>query len=193
MRVFALETNVDTLKRHFLSAEEREIITIRFHWMRFVGTFLWTFLLTAIVIASIIGLILAELSPEIVSTVGVLLWLFLIFPRIVRAYIDWKYDFVMLTTDKVVIVDQSSIFRRRVTPINLENFSSVSAETQWGNMFSFGILHLDLLEGAGVEYHLPFVKHAHIMAGKIAETLTQFQRRKDLRRFAQGNVKTEEA
>jgi hypothetical protein len=193
MRIFALETNTDKLKEQFLSPDEREVVSAHYHAMRFFGTFFWTFILTVLLVSVVIWLFMMNIEPYLSTGVAVLLWVFLVFPKLFRAFIDWKFDFVMITTDKVVIVDQSSIFKRRVTPVNLETLASIAAETQWANMFHFGILHLDLLEGAGVEYNLRFIKHAQEVASKIAGALTNFQRRKDLRRYPHGDVQLEQA
>lgn len=184
MRILALETNVDKVKHRFLSPEERELLTVHYHWMKFVGSFFWSFLLTAIIIAIAWATVFfAEIDMFFPIVAGVAVWLVFVFPGFLRAWIDWQYDYILLTTDKIVIMDQTSIFKQKVTPISLENISSVAAETQWGDLFPFGVLHLDLLEGAGVEYKLRFIAHAEDVASKIAESLTMFQRRKDLRRY----------
>lgn len=186
MRIFALETDVDKLKQNFLSHDEKEILMINFHWLRIIPQAFWSLIITILFSAAVIGLMTFGVAPLPTMLIAVFFWACIVLPKLIRAYIDWKYDFAMLTTDKIVIVDQSSIFKQKVTPINLENFSHVSAETQWGNLFSFGILHLDLLEGAGAEYKLKFIKQAQIIAPKIAETLMTFQRRKDLQRIPDG-------
>jgi uncharacterized membrane protein YdbT with pleckstrin-like domain len=192
MRILALQTDFDKLKEHFISSDEREIMTAHFHWFKFFGAFMWCGLLTIISIVLAIWVPLEfQVSSMVVITILLLLWLLLVFPRFIRAYIDWQYDCVVITTDKVVIVDQSSIFRQKITPINLENVSGVSTETQFWNLFHLGTLHLDLNESAGAEHTLRYVKHAHEVAAAITEALTSWQRRKDLRRYPHGEVKDE--
>ncbi len=194
MRILALQTDLSKLKSQFHSPDEREIMTAHFHWFKFFGSFMWSGFFTIILIALGIWIpIQFDLSVTLVETTVILLWLLVVFPKLLRSYIDWQYDFVVITTDKVVIVDQSSIFRQKVTPINLENVSGVSTETQFWNLFHFGTLHLDLTESAGAEHTLYFVKHAHDVAAAVTEALTNFQRRKDLRRYPHGDPKAEEA
>jgi hypothetical protein len=98
---------------------------------------------------------------------------------LLQAYIDWKYDFIFLTTDKLIIVDQSSLFRKSLTPINLENLGDVVAETQWLNLFDFGMLHFALKEGQGPEIVLKYMPHADKLVAMISQQITLYQRRKD--------------
>lgn len=183
MRLFALETNVDKLKRQFLSAEEREIAMINHHMLQFVFASLRQFFFTLILIGIAIALIQFGLPtwPVILSILAV--WVLLVSYPLLRAYIDWRFDFILITTDKVVIVDQSSLFHRKITPMNLENFASVSTETQFMNLFPFGILHASLKEGTGAEQRLRYIPHASAVAALLSDTITQFQRRKDLRLY----------
>lgn len=194
MRILALETDFDRLKTRFLSPDEREIMTVHFHWFKFFGSFVWAGLFTALLAVLAAWMPVQFQLPTLpVVAVFLVLWLFFVFPRLMRAYIDWQYDCVVITTDKVVIVDQSSIFRQKITPINLENVSGVSTETQFWNVFHFGTLHLDLNESAGAEHTLRFINRASDVAAAVTEALTNFQRRKDLRRYPHGDPKTEEA
>lgn len=194
MRILALETDFDRLKTRFLSSDEREIMTVHFHWFKFFGSFVWAGLFTAMLAVLAAWMPIQFQLPTLPVVVAfLLLWLFFVFPRLMRAYIDWQYDCVVITTDKVVIVDQSSIFRQKITPINLENVSGVSTETQFWNVFHFGTLHLDLNESAGAEHTLRFINRASHVAAAVTEALTNFQRRKDLRRYPHGDPKAEEA
>ena len=183
MRIFALETNIEKLKKNFLSLEEREIRTVSFHWFRFFLNLLRNILLTIALVAGAIAIGFSGLSPWWIIAAAWILWLFFIFPSLLRAYIDWRYDFLLLTGDKVIVVDQSSLFHKKITPINLENFASVSAETQFWNLFPFGILHFNLKEGTGEGVNLRYIPAAQEVASVISDTITQFQRRKDLRRY----------
>ena len=183
MRLFALETDIEKLKRRFLSSEEREIQTVFFHGFRFflvlLRDILWTLLLIALaILAGYAGLSLAWLIPG-----AFFLWLIFTFRSLLRAYIDWRYDFILITTDKVIVVDQSSLFHQKVTPMNLENIASVSAETQFWDLFPFGVLHFNLKEGTGNGVNFRYIPHAHDVASSISDVTTTFQRRKDLRRY----------
>lgn len=182
VHIFALETDIGKLKKRFLSAEEREIRTVSYHWFRFISTLVRDVIWTLGIIIAAIGLSFVGVSLLWIIPVAVVVWLFIVFRSLLKAYIDWKYDFILITTDKVILVDQSSIFHQKVTPMNLENFASASAETQFWNLLPFGILHFNLKEGTGGEVNLRYVPDAHDVAACISDAITTFQRRKDLRR-----------
>ncbi|MBI3332351.1 hypothetical protein HYZ99_05360 [Candidatus Peregrinibacteria bacterium] len=186
MRLFALETDIDKLKRPFLSADEQEIMTVYFHGFRFFIAFTANILWTLFLVGVLIVLGYARIPPLWLTTSGSVIWFFFIFIPIVKAFLDWRYDFILVTSDKVIVVDQSSFFHQKITPMNLENFASVSTETQFWNLFPFGMLRFNLKEGTGEGVDLPYIPHVHHVASKISDAITIFQRRKDLRRYGSG-------
>lgn len=188
MRIFALDTDTAKQRRQFLYADEKEVLFIRYHGIIFVLALCKWGIVSAVLIALAGGALTIGLPWAWVSGVAAGLWLFFVFPPLLQALLDWRFDFTLVTTDKVVLFDQTSIFRQRVTPMSLENFATVSAETQWWNLFSFGILRFHAKEGLGQEITLKYIPHAEEVATKIAEAVTIFQRRKDLRRYAGGGM-----
>lgn len=185
MQLLALETNIEVLKRRFLSAEEKEIATVRFHGFRFFMLFLRDIVYTLIIVGVAWALEFAGVPPLWINATAIIVWFLFVFVPLLKAFLDWRFDFLLITTDKVVIVDQSSIYHQKVTPINLENFASVTAETQYGNIFPFGILHFNLKEGHGRGISLRFIPHAHDVSSIISDIIIQFQRRIDFRRHSQ--------
>ncbi len=180
MRIFALETDIKKIKERFLTSGEHEIFTAHPHVMSFLWHIAWELLVTVLLVAGCVYLLeLGVLAPAMMIGIFVGAWFFFVFFGLVEAYIDWKYDFIFLTTDKLVIVDQMSLFRKSTTPINLENLGDVVAQTQWLNLFNFGILHFALKEGSGPEIKLSFMPNADRLVAKIAEQITLYQRRKD--------------
>jgi len=183
MRIFALETNTEHFKKKFLSEEEQEVLTIYYHWFAFALAIMKQGVFTLVIISIGAGLITVGLLWLWVTLAMLLLWTIVIFPSMVKAFLDWRYDFTFVTSDKVIVADQSSLFRQKITPINLENFASVSTETQYANMFPFGKLRFHLKSGLGEDLILRYIPNADEVAAKIANAVTIFQRRKDLRRF----------
>jgi hypothetical protein len=185
MQIFALETDIEKLKKRFLSAEEVEVKTVRYHWFPFLLSALKGLLVTLIIIAVAVGADMLSLQLLWTVIIAAAVWIVFVFFPVMRAFIDWRYDCVIITSDKIIIIDQSSVFRQKVTPINLESFANASAETQFLNIFSFGKLNLDLKEGSAGMLSLPFIPDAQGVASTISDTITQFQRRKDLRRYGE--------
>lgn len=180
MHIFALETNVEKVKERFLAQEEQEIFTAHPHAMSFVvhifGEVALTIVLLLVFSVSYYWSVLS-LSSAIIFFF--LAWFVFAFFGLIEAYIDWKYDFIMLTTDKLILVDQMSLFRKSTTPISLENLGDTKAKTQWLNLFNFGIIQIALKEGNGPDVTLKFMPHADQLVVKIAEQSTLYQRRKD--------------
>ncbi len=182
MRFFALETDTAKIKQSFLSQDEQEKMTVRYHGFRFFMTFIRNAFFTLIFLAVGIGLGYVGLPSFWLLVIVGSAWLIFIFIPLLKAYLDWRYDFILITTDKVIVVDQSSVFHRKVTPINLENFASVSVETQFWNLFPFGKLYFSLKEGTGDSVRLQYVPNVDQVAAGISDCITIFQRRKDLQR-----------
>lgn len=180
MRIFALETDLQKIKSRFLTSGEHEIFMVHPHVMSFLWHIVWEIFMTIVLIAGC-SYFLAQGILSVGMTIGIFImgWFLFVFFGLVEAYIDWKYDFLFLTTDKLIIVDQMSLFRKSITPINLENLGDVVAQTQWLNLFSFGIIHFALKEGSGPEIKLSFMPNAERLVAKIVEQITLYQRRKD--------------
>ena len=180
MQIFALETDINNVKKRFLAHGEQEIFTVTPHIFSFLIRIVWDVFVTALLLFISIYAFEISLLSALASTVFfIVAWFLFVFFSAVRAYIDWKYDFLFLTTDKLIIVDQMSLFRKSITPINLENLGDVVAQTQWLNLFNFGMLHFALKEGSGPEIVLKFMPEADKLVAKISEQITLYQRRKD--------------
>lgn len=180
MKIFALETNIEKVKERFLAPGEHEIFLARPHIFLFLMRSIWRFVMTALLLfvgiySVTIGLVSAEISVAFFFST----WVIFVFLGWVEAFIDWRYDFIFLTTDKLIIVEQMSLFRKSITPISIENLGDVLTQTQWLNLFNFGIIRFALKEGNGPEIVLRFMPHADALVAKISEQITLYQRRKD--------------
>jgi hypothetical protein len=180
MKIFALETDIQRVKNRFLAHSEKEIFTARPHVLRFISSILWEIFLT-VVFGCIAAYLYFGFSLDLRWVLGLFggAWLLVAFFPIMQSFIDWRYDLIFLTTDKLVIVDQVSLFRKSITPINLENLGDVVAQTQWLSLFNFGIIHFALKEGQGPEIILRFMPEADKLVAKISQQITLYQRRKD--------------
>jgi hypothetical protein len=171
---------VQKIKSRFLAHGEEQIFTVTPHIMLFLLKIFWDIVVTGVlffvmVYSYNIGLLAAETAFFLFLVV----WFLFVFFSLIEAFVDWKYDFIFLTTDKLIIVDQMSFFRKSITPINLENLGDVVAQTQWLNLFNFGIMRFSLKEGNGPEIVLKYIPDADKLVAKIAQQITLYQRRKD--------------
>ncbi len=180
VRIFALETDTQKLIASFTGPKEQPVITVFAHWFTFFFVLIQRIFYALIL--SVIGWLFVQfLEAPLDLTVGVLLIISLVvvwYP-LLKKYIDWRYDFIYVTTDKIVLVDQSSVIHQKISQMSLENFGTVSVKTQFLNLFPFGELHMNLEEGGGQEVVLEYVPDVQNVADKISDAIVSFQRRKE--------------
>lgn len=178
VKLFALQTDIELLKQRFITPDETVLHTAHYHGFLFIVRSMRSFLFTLLILAA--GGAAAYFGTPWRWVIGaaIVLWFVIAFFPMVSAYIDWKYDFLLITSEKIVAVIQGSVFRREIRQMNLDNIASVRAQTQMLNIFPFGILCIDLKEGMGQQYCLPYIRESALTASIITDAVTQFQRRK---------------
>jgi hypothetical protein len=176
MKIFALETNIEKALRSFLAEGEKELFVIRFHPFKFFFRLIRLVFMTLLLAAVAVGLEYLRMPLTFTLIAFFAAFIFWILPGIVRAYIDWRFDALVVTNDHVIIIDQTSIFHQEVRQMHLENFASVSAVTQFWNLFPFGMLCFDLKEGVGQRLKLSYVPDAQAVALRISNCVRAFQR-----------------
>lgn len=178
MKIFALETDMDKLTRSLLSADEDIIIRVHIHGFVFFMKFMQSLLIGIPII--IVGYFtwIAGVSLGYVIPGVLIAWFLVVIWPLVTSFIDWQFDVVMVTTEKLVVINQSSIFHSEIRQMNLDNIATVNASTQMWNIFPFGILCFDLKEGTGTRFCLRFIPHAARISTIISDAVTIFQRRR---------------
>jgi hypothetical protein len=176
MRIFALETDKEKLLQSLLAPNEKVLRRASFHVLRYLGGFLRFIVLTALAGALGYGGVYFAM-PDFTPWIILGLWFFFVLFPFINVLIDWWHDAIVVTDEEVVIIDQTSIFRRSIRQMSLENIASVSDHTQWGNVFSFGRLQFDLKEGTGQHFAVSFVPRASEMASTISDAVVAFHRR----------------
>lgn len=178
MKILALETNEERLKEQVISPSEQLLLAIHFSGYLFGARLLRSIIYTLLLAGLATVFILASLPWELVVLVILLVWLPLVGVKLLTALIDWRYDVLLVTTDKIIVVDQSSIIRSSIQQMNIENIASVTAHTQFGDLLPFGRLCFDLKEGTGQRMVLPFVPCSRAVASTIANIVMDFQGRR---------------
>ncbi len=177
MRIFALETNPRRIIERFCSQGEDSVLQTRYHWLSFLVASFDEFLAGVVVLAGIVFAVGEGWRIDPVVWIPIGLIYFVLFLRVFKAFVDWRYDFLFVTTDKIVLVDQTSIFRQEVKPIHLENVGGVSTATQFLGLFPFGILTLHLKEGLGGDtITRKYIPNAESVASRITDVVTKYQR-----------------
>lgn len=181
MRIFALETDRQQVIRRFCHDHEGECVVLltHYHFLYFLFAILREIFLTVVFITITFALGASGLFPltGLLLTVG-MLWFMFVFLNVFKSYIDLKFDFIVVTTDKVIVVDQTSIFKQEVKPIHVENVGGISSFTQFGSIFNFGGITIHLKEGlGGDQITLRYVPKAQEVAARISDVVTRYQRR----------------
>lgn len=153
------------------------MLQARFHGFLFFMRALGATLLTLVLVGIGVGAGLAGIPLSIAVPALVLIWLWFVFRPLLRGFIDWQFDELLVTTEKIVVVNQSSIIRQEIKQMNLENLASVNALTQFGGIFPFGKLHFELKEGTGKGLRLRYIPQAQQACSIIGNCVVQFQRR----------------
>ena len=177
MRIFALETDVEKIKNRFVSRGESIMHMTHYHGASFFFASIREIFVTMILL--VIGIVAWFMNAPMGLMVMalILIWVFFVFFSGLKAYIDWCYDLIIVTTDKIILVDQTSIFKQKVNPIHIENVGSVTSLTQFWDIFNFGIVEINLKEGeGGGKIILRYVPGARDTAAKIADSVTNYQR-----------------
>ena len=178
MKILALETNIDKLKARLRGTNEHELFCVRFHGFIFVVKCIRKFFVTLLIVLTAIGLGYMGVPLEWVIGVAIFSWLLFVFQGLLTSFIDWRYDILLLTTEKIVVVNQSSVIHQDVREMNLENVASVSAQTQFLDVFPFGKVCFDLKEGTGQRFCLNYIPRAAEVTSKISQAMIDFQRRR---------------
>lgn len=180
MKLFALETNIDTLTRSLLSANETVVLTVRYHGILFAVHALRALFFTAVIVGCVAIAVSLSVPLLWAALAAFVIWLVFVVYRLLAAYIDWRFDVLIVTDEKLIVVNQSSIFHQRIRQMNMENLATVNVETQFWNIFSFGILRFDLKEGVGEQLSLSYIPHAARVAAVISDSMTHYERRREI-------------
>ena len=179
MKIFALETNLAKLNQSFLSHSEQIIVVVQFHGLRFFFRCITGAVVTALLVAVLLMGTSAGIPASMLLVIVLVGWAILVLRPLLRGFIDWKYDELLVTTEKIVIVNQSSIIRQEVKQMNLENLASVNTRTQFWNIFPFGELFFELKEGTGQSIRLRYIPLAQRVCALISDTLVKYKRRQN--------------
>jgi len=178
MKIFALETDTDRMAKNYLSADETIILAVRFHGFLFLLRIIRSFLLSLLLIGIGIGIWYIGAPVYLILIAVLVTWIPTVFYPLLTSYIDWKYDILLITTEKLVVINQSSLFHTNVRQMNLDNLASVNASTQCWNMVPFGMICFDLKEGIGQRFCLRYIPEADKVASIISNAVVLFQRRR---------------
>ena len=182
MRILALQTDVGEIKKKFLVEGEEEFVTTSHHPCIFFITLAGTTIL-AIIFTGLLALgfdFVADASLRLgmvaIFGVGILYCCY----HNSMAYINWRFNFLIVTAEKIIIVDQHSLIRQRVTPIHLDNIASTRFELQFFGILRCGIVYIRLREGIGGdtrEIAQSYIPKPDVVTGAIEKAMALEKKR----------------
>ncbi len=142
MRIFALETSVEKLKAKFISENEEAVHVSHKHFLIFFMHSFWQSFVTVLVLGvALLGTAQGWFSFE-GAAIALVVWAVIYLYFLWGAYIDWKYNFIIVTTQKMILVQQRSFFYQRINPIHFGNINSTRVESQFGGIFRCGTVYI---------------------------------------------------
>lgn len=146
MRLLALQTNVAKMKKQFIAEGEEELLCSRRHIFSFLFPMLLVIFLTIGVVAACIASVSLNNAYLPFVLFILVLWGIFFFYQMAKALIAWRYNFLIVTTEKIVIVNHKSFFHQEIHPIHIENILSTRTESQYFGIGNCGTLFINLEE-----------------------------------------------
>lgn len=176
MQILALETDVEVLKKKFLVEGEQAVLVTHKHWIVFIVNIWWQTIVTTLLLAGSVAMAVSDLLtlPLIASIVGI--WGLLYAYYLLWAYVQWKYNFLIISTQKLVIVEQYAVVRQHINPLPFPRISNTRVESQFAGIFRCGILYLNMMvperRGEYMELSIPYLPKPADIAAMIENGLT---------------------
>jgi len=175
MRFLALETDYEKLKKQFIGEGEEELLSSIHHVFSFLIPMMWIFPLTVVLmVAAAVGVAQGVVNA-LVAALLLFAWLFVAFFLMLNAFIRWCYNFLIITTEKIVIVHQHFLFSQKIHPIHIEAITSIQSASQFLGIGHCGILHITLAESIGAtnaQIDIPYLPKPDVIVGIIEHANT---------------------
>jgi len=147
MRLFAIETNVEELKKKFLVENEEAVHVTHMHFLVFLVNIFWQTVIMAVLgYAILLGMAQGFVAPDFGTWTLIILGIIYAY-FFSAAHVAWKCNFIIITTQKVVIVEQKSMFYQRINPVHFTNINNTRVESQFAGIFKCGVLFINLKIG----------------------------------------------
>lgn len=174
MKLLALEANARKIKKRFMVEGEEELLSSTRHVFAFLLPLLWISPLTVLFIVAW-GAGLAFGLDFLLITIILYAWLLFALVMAMNGFIEWRYNFLVVTTEKLVIVDHRFIFSQIIRPVPLENVATLDSGSQYLGIGNCGYVNLHLSEvkqGTNTELRLDRLPKPDVIAGIIENART---------------------
>jgi hypothetical protein len=169
MRFLALESNIRALKKRFMVEGEEELLSSSRHVFAFLIPLLW--IIPAAVLALIAWGAGVAADLDVLVLTGILYFVLAgLFAAALHGFIEWRYNFIVITTEKIVIVDHRFIFSQSIRPVPLDTIATTDVGSQYFGLGNCGFVNLHLSEvkqGTNKEFRLDRLPKPDVIAGVI--------------------------
>ncbi len=169
MRFLALEANIRKLKKRFMVEGEEELLSSTRHVFAFLIPMMWIVPSTAVVFMA--WATAAGAGFDIFAATAILFaWGVFALGMALHGFIEWRYNFIVVTTEKIVIVDHRFVFSQSIRPVPLENIATTDVGSQYLGLGHCGFVNLHLSEvekGTNKEFRLDRLPKPDVIAGVI--------------------------
>ncbi len=114
MRFFALQTDIHWFRKQLVLENEEELLVTRRHALVFflpatIGMIIWALVLY--LLAEIAPLLDSEGAGKTIGWIAIIATVIFLF-ALEKAWIDWRYNFLIVTAQKVVVIIQSFLSKK---------------------------------------------------------------------------------
>lgn len=113
-----------------LDPEEKVLITLRHHWISIVGPALFVIFLLIIPLLAFPFVAASEKAGLLLPLFlfALLLWLLVVLMLAFIFWVDYYLDVLIITSKRVINIDQIGLFRRHIAEFRLDNVQDVAIE-----------------------------------------------------------------
>lgn len=170
----ALETSSRHMKKQFIAEGEEELLSRRRHIFSFLFPVFWVVLLTLGVVAIGAAVIMFDNATLPFVTLFLLLWSIFSCYQLFKAWIAWRYNFLIITTEKIVIVNHVSFLHQDIHPIHIEDIRSTRIESQFYGIGNCGTLYVNLeekVEGSSEHVSVSYLPNPTVIVSMIENAI----------------------
>lgn len=170
MRFLALETSIGKMKRQFIAQGEKELLVSTHHVFSFLFPAAGIFLLTCVVIVVYVTLLTLDSRVFLFLVPSLCFWILFCSYKMLKALIDWRYNYLFVTTEKVVVINHISFFHQNIHPIHIEDIKSIRTESQFFGVGHCGTLFISLeekVQGSSDQVRISYLPKPDVIMGVI--------------------------
>ena len=147
-----IRLNRQKLKKEFVTQkpDEKPVLILRKHWFVLAWPFFKGVLMVVLAVFLLtIGKVTFYIFNSIYLTFLYLAWTVFWVNYLIYEYLNWYRDRFIITNKRVVNIDQRSLFKRRVSEIELDRIQDISHEINGVMATSFGYGTVIISSGSG--------------------------------------------